>query len=161
MTPKFFHKKKGYTLIELVIVIGLVIMISSVLFLNLSGDRGTTALNSTTKQIAVLLREAQSRAINGASSTSWGVHFNSMASTSFYALFFGPVYASATEVGHYAMPTQVRFMTSTIPAGSSSTVLFAPLSGTPNATATIGLELVFGPQVSSTIFVNSFGAISH
>src|SRR5882724_5912461 len=94
--------KSGFTLIELLLVMGITVIIASVGFVNLFGKRNTEQLASATKKITAVLREAQSNSITQASSTSWGVHFQST-TTSFYALFAGS-YATGTVRSWEVLP---------------------------------------------------------
>ncbi len=138
--------RKGFSLVEILIVIGITAVIGVVVLTSLTGRRHRVELENTARQIATLLREAQSRSMSQDSSTSWGVHFeNSTTTAAFYELFSGTVYSTSSVVGHYRLPNIVRFATSSVPSGSSSTVIFAQITGLPSASTTISLELVAGP----------------
>ena len=55
--------RKGFTLIELILVLGIMILVSAILFATLAGRRSDVDLTSTAQQAATLLRQAQSDAI--------------------------------------------------------------------------------------------------
>ena len=161
--------RKGFTLIELVVVFAIMIAMGAVVFANLAGRRSDTDLVSTTKQMGGLLREAQIDAATQKSgvvqgvSVAWGVHFaNTTATPSFYALFNGANYSSGTMVGYYALPLTVAYTTSTLAAGATVDIIFSPITGFPSASTSIGLYMPKGNTAfSSTIFVASSGAVSY
>lgn len=156
-------KKQGFSLIEIVIVSAIIGVLAVVSITNLFSRRGPEELNSTTKKIVSLLREAQNRSISQASSTGWGVHFeNSTSTTPFYALFASS-YTSNTIVGYYSLPPSIRYSTSSIAQGNSLDISFTQITGLPSNSASIVLELLTGNNVSasSTIVVESSGVITN
>lgn len=157
-----YSNNKGATLVELLIVISVIAIISVVALLNLLGRSAQTDLNNVTEQMASLLREARSRSVSQASSTSWGVHFgNSTATTPFYALFYSQTYGTSTTIGYYRLPSGLDYATSSIPSGSSVDVTFTQLSGQASASTSIKIYVSGkGTSNSSTINVASSGAVS-
>src|SRR3989344_8198221 len=79
--------RRGFTIIEIMLVIGIIVALAVVGVLNLTGRRGQTEFDSTVRQISALLRDAQVRSVAQASDKGWGVHFeNSTTTAPFYAL---------------------------------------------------------------------------
>ncbi|OGZ01283.1 MAG: hypothetical protein A3B13_03265 [Candidatus Liptonbacteria bacterium RIFCSPLOWO2_01_FULL_45_15] len=156
------YERTGTTLIELLIVISMIGVISVVALLNLLGRSAQTDLNNATEQIASLLREARSRSVSQASSTSWGVHFeNSTTTAPFYALFYSQTYSTSTVLGYYRLPSGIVYATSSIASGSSIDATFAQLSGQASSSASIKIYVSGkGTSNSSTISVASSGAVS-
>jgi len=153
--------RNGFTLIETIIVLGVLVVISVVMISSLFSRRGRTDLDNTARQIAALLREAQGRSVAGESGMSWGVHFeNATTSRPFYALFRN-IYGTSTRAGLYTLPLTVGFSTSTIAAGSSTDVVFGKVSGFPSASTKIGVFLVSDLRQSSTITVATSGSVSY
>ncbi len=160
LDSKFYSR--GFTVIELMLVIGIIAILSVVSFVGLSGRKSKTELDGVSKQMVSLLREAQSRSVSQSSSTIWGVRFeNSTATTPFYALFSGDSYSTSTEAGHYALPSDMAYATGTLASGASVDITFAQISGAASATASITVYLVSQPDSSSTLTVSSAGAISY
>jgi len=125
--------RKGFTLLEVLVVLGITAIISAIFILNIAGRSNRTQLDITTRKIAALFREAQSRSIGQSSSTSWGVHFdNSTSTTPFFSLFTG-TYATTTEQAKYTLPQNHRFASTSIPYGGTLDVTFAQLTGLPSA----------------------------
>jgi type II secretory pathway pseudopilin PulG len=161
--------RKGFTLVELLVVFGVMIALGAVVFATLASRRTNADLTATTEQIATLLRQAQSDAIaqqNGAVqgvSVSWGVHFsNSTSVVPFYALFTGAAYSATGTVGYYPLPLTVAYQTSTLATGATLDIVFAPIAGTASASTSIKLYMPKQSTIfSSTISVASSGEISY
>jgi prepilin-type N-terminal cleavage/methylation domain-containing protein len=136
--------RNGFTLIETIIVLGVLVVISVVMISSLFSRRSRTDLDNTTRQIAALFREAQSRSMSQEGGAAWGVHIeNSTATQSFYALFKG-IYSSSTIVGYYKIPSNVQLASSSIPLGNSLEIIFSQVSGIPSTPTSIGLNLTTG-----------------
>jgi len=157
-------KRSGISTIEILTVIALLVIIGGITIANIFGRKGRSEIDSATKQIVALLREAQSRSVSQASSTSWGVHFeNGTGTAPFYALFPGQ-YASTTRLGSHRLPVSVRYATATLALGSSTDIVFSQIVGRPQATTSIGLELVGGGNfvvATSAIRVNNNGSVEY
>src|SRR5262245_22356553 len=119
--------RNGYTLAELLVVIGLITVLEVVSLASLVSRRNRSQLTSTTSTMAGLLREAQSRSAAQSSDTNWGVHFDN-GTPAFFALFSG-TYAANRIAGYYALPGWVAYSTSSIAAGSYAEVTFTQISG--------------------------------
>lgn len=131
----------GATIFEMMIAVGIVAVLGVTVAISLSSWRNRAGLDSATKQIAVLLREAQSRSMTRASGVAWGVHFdNTVSSTPFYALF-SVSYSTSTAQKRTLLPSGVRFPEASIPAGTSFDIMFIELTGLPSTSTTIMLEL--------------------
>ncbi|HUC01489.1 MAG TPA: type II secretion system protein [Candidatus Paceibacterota bacterium] len=159
--------RKGFTLIELIVVVGIMLAVSAVVFSNLAGERTEADLTATTQQVTTLLREAQTDAMtqennSQAVDAAWGVHFsNATATAPFYALFTGS-YSQSSTVSSYPLLSTVAYQTSTLPAGATLDVIFSPVTGFPSASATIGFYMPKeNTAFSSTIVVAPTGAVSY
>ena len=160
--------RKGFTLVELLIVFGIMIVVGAVVFSNLAGRRSETDLTATTQQAATLLRQAASDAVaqeNGTvqgSSVSWGVRFsNATNTTPFYAFFTGN-YSASTTVGYYILPTTVAYQTSTLASGATLDVVFSPITGASSVSTSIGFYMPKQPTAfSSTISIAPSGEVSY
>jgi len=151
--------QKGFTLIELVISIGLIAILATVSAVNFFNYKNAQSVDLTGKEIVSMLRNAQNNSFSQESGTRWGVYFQNTASSSYFALFKGSVYSSASTTQQNPLPSNVQFL---LPAsGASSTVVFAPITGVPNASITIRVSLINNINVSSTIIVNANGQISY
>ena len=150
----------GFTLVEILITVGLMVIISSASLLSLYGRRGKVDLDNTARQMAALLREAQSRAVSQASSSAWGVHFeNSTSTTPFYAIFAG-TYATTSRAGTHPLPSAVVYVSSSLAAGAVREVIFTRTTGAPSASTSVAIALRDGLAQSSTVSVASSGLVS-
>jgi len=70
--------KKGFSLIELLMVIAILAILSSGVVIWFLGYQREAELGSTAKTIVNTLRDAQSRSINGKDFKSWGVYFDNL-----------------------------------------------------------------------------------
>ena len=168
--PRFIKKireRSAFTLVELLISITILAILAGVGFINLANYKQQQDLNSAAQEIVGVLRNAQNRSLSQeATSTtgtggSWGVYFNNPTGSGndFYELFQGANYSNGTVVSRSNLPSNVQF---DIPAsGSSSTVIFSPITGLPNAALTIKISLISKPTSSSTITINTNGKIQY
>ena len=152
------NKKAAFTLIEILVVMGIVGIIVTVSFLSLSGYRQRSALDNAAQSIAAFLRDAYQRSINQESGSEWGVRFEQVADgRDFYALFSGPVYVSAASTRY--LPVSVEFSD---PVSGSKDIIFEKLTGLPTvAPFGITVFLTSDPSVSKTINVNAVGQIQY
>ena len=153
--------REGFTIVEVIVVIGIIAIISTISLISLSGRKGTSQLDGTVRQIGSLIREAQSKSVSQVNGTTWGVVFdNTTTSEAFYGMFRGTSYTATSSVSFYGLPANIVYATSTIPAGSRVSIYFSQVSGMPSAAVTIGLIFQSPSLPSSTISVNSLGAVS-
>ncbi|MGC9968459.1 MAG: prepilin-type N-terminal cleavage/methylation domain-containing protein [Minisyncoccia bacterium] len=155
--------KKGFTIVELLIVIGIIAIITTVSVLTLFNWHSTAVLTSTTKQIGALLREAQSNTMAQNQGAAWGVHFDNTTSTAaFYSLFytFNGTYASSTRVGQYPLPAGICYATSSVNVGSSTDIIFSGISGQPSASVTIMLQLIINGSCSTATSSGSAASLN-
>ena len=145
-------ERKGFTLIELLIVVLIMAAIGSVSLVYLSEHSNLQTLTSVTSQVGALLRQAQSDSMTEEQGAQWGVHLDATTSTlEYFSMFSTPngTYGSSTLASRYALPPGVCFATSSVPAGSSTNIIFAAVSGVPTASATILLNLMSGSGCST------------
>ncbi|PCI30692.1 hypothetical protein COB52_01260 [Candidatus Kaiserbacteria bacterium] len=84
--------KRGFTLIELIVVMGIMMIITSILLVNYNKFGGQVLLRNLAYEVALSVREAQvfgisSRAFQGGFSTGHGVYFDLGSSTNSFSLY--------------------------------------------------------------------------
>lgn len=152
--------RKAFTLVELLVVVGILVAIGAIVFANYSGRKTNTDLISTTQQVATLLRQAQSDSITQDGGVSWGVHFDNTTTISPFYVIFAGTYTPGNTKGYYPLPATVAYQTSSIPLGSSVNITFSQITGFPVSSTSIGFYMPFQPaSFSSTISIASTGAI--
>ncbi len=153
------RQARAFSLVELLVVVAIMVVLATVALANLSSRKNSTDLTSASKQIAALLREAQSNAMAQEGGTVWGMHFeNATATAPFFALFSSR-YSPTTTVGFYRLPAGVAYQPATLPSGTSRDVTFAEITGAASASTSIGLYMPSNPAFSSTITIASSGAV--
>lgn len=156
-------KKRGFTLIEVTIVVAVMIVMGVYVALSLSGRKREFDVRTTAQQIVTTLRFAQSKAVLQSSNTAWGVHFdNTVTSSPFYVLYSSSTYSQSVESDNrYALPKGVLFDTSTVPSGGSKNVYFNLMTGAASASTSVRIYLDIASSTSSTISVASSGVVSY
>ncbi|MBI2446407.1 MAG: prepilin-type N-terminal cleavage/methylation domain-containing protein [Parcubacteria group bacterium] len=83
---------KGFTLIEILVVLAIIVIITSVVIFNIGSERQNSALLRSVQKLSLDLRRAQSFALSSkvfktiGIPCGWGVHFNGMGSDN-YVIF--------------------------------------------------------------------------
>ena len=122
----FKSKPFGFTLLELLIVIGITATLSVVGIGFYVNQQKSKLLENTALEIANYLRYAQQKSIAQEQGQQWGVHFeNPTSGNDFYALYTGTTYTTPIETKY--LPTGIVFIT---PAeGASIDISFNKLTG--------------------------------
>jgi Tfp pilus assembly protein FimT len=152
----------GATLVEMIVVMAIIAIITAVAVADLARRRSQSGeLDGTRKQMVALLREAQSRSVQQASSTSWGVHFDNSVTPPFYALFAG-TYGTSSRVTYVRLPAGVAYVTSTVPASSTVNITFSQISGAVSASTSIGIySTTVKAAPPAMITVSTLGTVSN
>jgi len=149
--------KKSFTLVELLIVIGIIAVIAGFGMLNLYPYWRSKTLEGTAEKIAIFLENAKAKSMVQENGSAWGVHFeNPTSSQSFFSLFYGS-YSSSTVIQTIYLPKQIEF--SDPSEGSSKEIIFEKLTGKTGTSTQIKIYLISSPSQQKTIEVNSFGKI--
>ncbi len=153
------HARKGVTMVELMVsmaILGVLVFVATTVLI---GRKSFSELDTATRQMTALLRDAQSRSIAQSSSTSWGVHFeNSSGSTPFYSLFASS-YSTSTRENYASLPVSVGYVSSSIAIGSSTDIVFNQMTGSVATSASVRIYLLSNPAASSTISVSASGLV--
>lgn len=149
--------QKGFSLLELLIVIAIVVTLAAVgngMYRNFGK---TVELSSVSQTIAADLRHMQSKAMTGEGGFKWGGHFVNGTPDDYYVLFStsGTTYADGTTVS-IATTTFSKNITLSNPAeGNSKDIIFNKISGTTTATT---IDIV-SEGLTQTVNVSLAGAI--
>lgn len=127
---------KSFTLVEVLLSVGILVVLVSMVVVGLGAYKGRTAFDLDANQIVALLRNAQSRAVSQDRGQGWGVQFTNSGTTgSQYALFWGTSYVTSSVVVAGTLGYSSVF---TDPApGFSKTIVFNPVTG-----AAVGPDVV-------------------
>lgn len=128
------ERTRGFTLVELLISIALLIVLGVIGGVQFFGYRQQQDLSDAAQELAAVFRDAQNRSMSQDSGTRWGVHIeNSVSGGQFFELFSGTSYAPANVISHTTFSSPIAFPN--LAAGASRNIFFAPITGTASSTA--------------------------
>ena len=118
-------KVNGFTLIEILLVISLFAITSSLLLVNITRPKGIADLQSTEDLIYATVKEAQSLAMAG-STGDYGVHFELDRFTLFEGSTYSPGDPNNLET---TLNTNLTIESISLPSGGGNDVVFSQISG--------------------------------
>jgi prepilin-type N-terminal cleavage/methylation domain-containing protein len=141
--------KNGFTLMELLIVIGIIVLLSIILLPIGFNYYQRELLNKTEDQLVWLLKEARDNAVNQKNGSFFGVYI----AVNDFIIFQGPNYnqRAAENDSSYSFPE-------TITISGLKEIIFVPNTGTTQQVGTISLAL---GQFKKDISINEFGIINY
>jgi len=153
-----YGNKKGFTLLELIITLGVFVLVVS-FTLAISGNAiSDTDLDTKSSELVQALRLARVKAVSGLFDSNWGVYIDS--SEDSFTLFQGDSYASRDADFDFVttLPTSLDFSTIDLTGGGSG-VVFLKNIGTVSSYGDV--VLVGADGKTETISVNSLGIVSN
>ncbi len=130
----FQSKKKGYTLLELLVVLGIIGFISLLVLPGSITNVYNQSIESQTSDLASQLYVYQQNAYAGLSDKSYGIKFDS----SSYSIFIGPSYSSAEQIEVIPL-NKVSIQNINLNSGGNE-IVFNQGSLKPNATGDMNLS---------------------
>lgn len=150
--------RKGFTLIELIVVLGMLATLTGLSYLTLFGRIQQTDVASVMVSLVADFRSQQVRAMSGEQangSTSYGVHLDADQ----YVLFSGSTY-SPTDPGNTTFPVRGAQLSTTFPGGN---IVFSPGSGEITGFSSNGNAVTVTSSeggASKTIRLNRYGVVA-
>ena len=154
--------KSGFTLVEISVVIGIVLTLTGLAVVNLSGAQRRSYLASTTSTLIADMKSQQSKAMSGetegrSTHDAYGIYFES----SRYTLFHGSAYSAADpsnvviNLDNYIAFSSITFPQSMIifASGSGELSSYTPGSNTITIRNTLNSE-------QKTVSLNRLGVIT-
>jgi len=148
-------KQSGFTLIEFLIVVAVLVILASILFSSIIFFHRRSLIDATNQEIINALRLAQNKTLSSEGASSFGVHFETWR----FVLFKGDVYnpsASDNEVHDLLTGMEIA----QIGLGGGSDVIFERLTGNAAQAGFIKAELIQDSTKNTLIYVDSSGTIS-
>lgn len=155
-----FKKNSGLTLIELLIVLGIISIIATISTLNLFDFKAGQDLDFSTKEVVATIRDAQTKSItqeNLGASEVWGVRFtNPSVGVGFYEVWKGVSYPGILNSKKFLTPN-TEFET---PAkGSFLDITFQKITGVTNSSQTVKIRIINDITKFRIVTVSSNGSI--
>lgn len=158
---------KGFTLIEVIITVGILSLIVGIGFFNLTGFKSKHSFDLDAENITASIRNAHNRALLGEGGVSWGMRFVSTSSGGSYEIFSGTEYASSTVISKDNLSIASRLTNP--PSGFSKTIIFTPITGMPGGGDSIVLKRTSGSDVyvisisdiGKTSTISETGLVAH
>jgi prepilin-type N-terminal cleavage/methylation domain-containing protein len=147
--------QKGFSLLEIIIVIAILGILSVITVTSFSSQRSHYNLDRTTSSVSGLLEKAYSRAVNSYNDVKHSVRFEPTKAT----LFEGTVYSSGTATNEvYEYDSNIT-LTSTSLNGEGTTVTFDKVSGATSQYGSVTFAVSDASTSSSTIYISQTGVI--
>lgn len=147
--------KRGFNLIELIIVIAIFAIVAGGTMVALSGFLSDSQLSDHSKQIVYSIRKAQSNSIMRVKGSQWGVNFDSAVGV--VTLFKGSSY-SARDINYdqaQVLPQSLSLNNILFDSGRTE-VVFTKVNG---GTGDFGSFQVQDANNNYTITINQFGKV--
>jgi len=139
----------GFTLIEFLIVLGILLMLISIAVSSLSKAGGSEALDTTTMSLVSILNGAKSSAVSSKDASDYGIRILNNKIISFKNSY-------GIENSEYVVSDLVILSTST---GLGADIIFNNVSGSTNASGTITVRVLNNQSQYNTIRVYPTGVI--
>ena len=147
--------KRGFTLIEIILVIAIASVIASITVSAFSRFNRAIAIRKDAEKIVSILNKARSNTIAARSGSQYGVHFESGR----VVMFVGNIY-SALAPTNEPLKFQSPVSASTISlAGGGSDVVFERLTGITSNFGFVILSLTGEPLVTRRVNISSNGLV--
>jgi len=143
-------KIRGFTLIEVLIVVFLIVLVSRIIFSSFGSLNNRQALDAQIDLIQSTVQKARLESLNSKNGIAHGVTFSS---TSIAIFDQG---SATTRVTPYS--NGIKLISHTL---GTSSITFAKVTGLPSATGTLVFTLTNGNTViaSTTLSINGIGVI--
>ncbi len=148
-------RSSGLTLIEMVVVLGILFVITSITLNAFVSFNKEQALDKTTAKVRIMLEDARNRTLSSINDTQYGVHLASNKAVLFQGSSFN---SNDPNNESLTLPTTVTIATATLQGGGMD-VLFNRLNGTTNTYGTTSLMIVGKANQVKSIVIYKTGLI--
>lgn len=146
--------RKGFTLLEVLIVVTIVGILATLSVSYYSGSQYRSKLNDAASEIVQTLRRAQSKAVAGEAGEPFGVHLESDG----FVLFEGSAYVSEGENNEsFSLPSGIEAYDISLNGGGSD-VVFVELEGSTDDYGSFSIRI--SGDLSKTVNISEEGAVT-
>jgi type II secretory pathway pseudopilin PulG len=151
--------KNGFTLLESLVIIGILIILTGMAVPALRFFQKESDLNNSAEEIINTLRLAQNKTLASEGASQWGVYFSTSTTPHQFTLFKGTSFASRDPVFDevHKLPELIKI--SEIDLAGSREIVFEQVTGITNQFGSVSLELESDPTKTKTIYIENFGQI--
>jgi prepilin-type N-terminal cleavage/methylation domain-containing protein len=151
-----FVRAKGFTFIEIMVVVSIVLVLSAIAIVSLSAMQERMLLNTAASGLVFHLEESRSRSVAGVQGQPHGIYFD----IDYYVQFRGEEYDpnDSSNTMHEIDP---RLELSTDILESEESIIFSRITGTTDESHTITVSLKNQVGNNQSIVVGVGGDITH
>lgn len=146
--------KRGLTLLEIVLVVGILTIIAGLVLVGFSAYRQQEVLRADARLVVSVLQQARNKTIAGEGDSVYGVRLD----VDQVVLFTGSTYNSNDD-DNVVSPLNSLISLSTSSIGVNQ-IVFNKLSGASSATGDVIIYLNSDPDASTTVRINTAGIVS-
>ena len=152
-------KKSGFTLIEIIVVVTILSIISTIVISNFPLFNKRTDVENNIQEFANVLRLAQNKTLSSENNSQHGVYINTAVSPNRYVLFKGTSYATRDSDfdQNYSLTKTVEFFG--ISLGGASEIVFSKLGGDSAQSGNISIRLISDTSQIKTVYIANSGVI--
>ncbi len=137
------HTRKGFTLIEILIVIAILAVLVTIIVSTFSLFNKNEAIKKDTETVVEVLQQARSQTLSSKNGSQYGVHFG----TSKITLFTGATYSAGASTNSDTTLASTDTIVTVTLTGGGNDIVFTRLTG---ETAQNGTVVVSSPTSSRT-----------
>ncbi|MFY9463430.1 MAG: type II secretion system protein [Candidatus Sungiibacteriota bacterium] len=147
-----FDFQKGFTLIELVIVVGIMALVGTLAFVSFATSRRVRYVAVSGQNALSVLHTAQARAVAGEDGAPWGVRLEPAR----FIIFSGASFFGALTTTVYTLPATVE-IANIVLAGGGQEVVFHRLDGRTNQLGTFDVRAIGSASQIFSVTIDSSG----
>lgn len=152
--------QKSFTLIEVLIIIGIIIILISLALVGLESFQKKSKLDISAEEIINILRLAQSKTLASEEGSQYGIYFNNVVSPNQYIVFKGTSYLNREPAFDKIYELSESVEISQINLAGGKEVVFTRLEGGALPAGNLTLRLINNPLETKNIYIESSGLIN-
>lgn len=144
--------RRGFTLIELAVVIAVIALVGALALVSFVNSRRVRDLVTSGQNVLSVLRVAQTKAVAGEAASPWGVRFEA----SRFILFSGTSFVSSMTTTVYTLPAGIEIANIALTGGGQE-VVFRRLDGRTVQSGTFDIRVVGSASQVFSVTIDASG----